>query len=158
MRKLRHGQQQSSTKQTKSRRAAGCLVAVAIVVAFTAQAIAAIPRSGGCWGTCGGDGGPVGGYFVVGDHQVQSFLIDEKCLGTGKYGLPNEIADVPSMPVSRNGKFQFKGEARRTASSGESPVHVTLTGTFLTPTKASITLMITYARCGTTHLTIVRHD
>jgi hypothetical protein len=141
------------------RRVAGCLLPVAVVFALAGQATAAKPRSGVCWGTCGGDSGPVGGYFVVAKNQVQGFLISEKCLGTGRSGLLNEITNVPNMSVNRGGSFSFNGKAQRaTLSRGQSvrrSVKVTLMGMFVTPTKASISLKIGYKKCGTKHATIV---
>jgi hypothetical protein len=101
----------------------------------------------------------VGGYFVVAKNQVQGFLISEKCLGTGRSGLLNEITNVPNMSVNRGGSFSFNGKAQRaTLSRGQSvrrSVKVTLMGMFVTPTKASISLKIGYKKCGTKHATIV---
>jgi len=124
--------------------------------------VGATPRAG-CWGTCGGDEGPVGGFFFVpADHkQVQEFGYEDKCLGIRSIpqpvGPPARVGyglELPNMTVS-GGRFNFKGTGEAYANSSK-PTHVrlVLTGTFKTPKEAIVMLHVSHHGCSATRLTI----
>lgn len=129
---------------------------------LTTSTLAATPRAG-CWGRCGGDLGPIGGYFVVQSHAVEMFLIEEKCLGTRSVAQPagppisegDELGPLPNIAVNHAGRFTFTGTTDRQTSTDKSrKVKVQLSGTFVSATRASVSLTIHYKRCGTTHIIV----
>jgi hypothetical protein len=135
------------------RGAAGTALAIASLAAFAAAAMAASPKTG-CWGACGGDRGPVGGFFQVSQKKVESFAASAACLGRGSFGLENEVYGVPNMNV-RAGKFSFTGTAKRSVTVHTSrPVRIALNGKFITSTRATVSLTIHYKSCRALHLTI----
>lgn len=147
--------QQAGTSRRAWRRAAGSALSIVLVAAFAAAAMAATPKAG-CWGTCGGDRGPVGGFFEVSHNKVESFAASAACLGRDQFGLENGVYDVPNLRV-HSGKFSFVGTAKRSVSTQTfRSVHIALNGKFTTSTKATVSLTIHYKSCGTLHLTI-RH-
>jgi hypothetical protein len=123
--------------------AGGCLCAGAIAI----QAGGAIPKSDPCWGTCGGDSGPVHGYFQTAGRKVIGFEDEQKCLGKEQDGLGDVLAISKSLAVSSTGAFTFKGEASAYINAVKTPVPVSLTGHFTTLASASISLTITYSGC-----------
>jgi hypothetical protein len=121
---------------------------------FAIAAHAARPTAG-CWGTCGGPQGPVGGYFSVSGGKVTGFEDTQACLGKTTYGT-DYLRIARALNVSSAGAFSYSGSAE--ISDISSPkvirsVSVKLSGTFTTPKSATVTLTIT--SCGTKHLTIL---
>ncbi len=154
-----------------SRRLAVAAAAVASLIAglaLVASVLAATPKAG-CWGTCGGDEGPVGGFFNVTGHKiVGGILIELKCLGTHRIALPagqhavvgDELA-VPefgyspsgrprqpsSILISKGGHFSYRGEAQRLQGNEQKSVEVDVSGEFLSSTRAQIRFAIAYGNC-----------
>jgi hypothetical protein len=166
---------QQRWRRTFTQRAAlaGLTALFAIVlVAPAAAKVPPAPLAGTCWGTCGGDSGPVGGYFILGKrhkhhsttYRVRDFTVSESCLGTEVFGtdaLP--LFGVPVMRVKlgldeSHYKFSYSGTAKRaTNPPGSATVQVNLQGTFVSSTKAHISLQIDYGQCTTDNFTVVRH-
>jgi len=152
----------------------GVLAALVLLpAAATPVAEAGTPKpKNGCWGRCGGDQGPVGGYFVVAGGHVTEFGDGDQCLGKSngiddvltfsEYMTGGTVKQI-KLPI-KNDRFSFKGDAWRTATGAASesggaettyvPTHVELSGKFVSATKALVTLTIHDAACGTKHLTI----
>lgn len=117
---------------------------------------AAKPESAPCWGTCGGDSGPVGGYFTIVKDSVTQFRISETCLGRN-HGLEDEVFITKNLPISASGAFSFTGEGQRTSASSPTPLPVKLSvkGEFTTPARATVTMTIEYGACPAEHATII---
>jgi hypothetical protein len=150
------------------------VVAIA-ALAFAVSVLAATPKAG-CWGTCGGDSGPVKGYFTVQNHKiVGGFEIELRCLGLEKIPQPvgpplteGNVLQVPPLPpvrtgqtgnpppiaISDSGRFSYKGLATRRQGKRDFKIKVHMTGDFVTPTKARISLAIPYRTCGTQRVTV----
>jgi hypothetical protein len=92
----------------------GALCVCAAVVA--ALAAGAIPKADQCWGTCGGDSGPVHGYFQTAGRKVVGFEDEQRCLGTQQGGLGDVLAIGKSLPVSSAGAFAFTGRRPLTST------------------------------------------
>jgi hypothetical protein len=144
-------------------------------LAASAVALAATPKAG-CWGTCGGDRGPVGGTFMVQHSRVVGFAAELKCLGTRKIPQPpgrpavvvGNLIEVPPQTVPtkpgqrlvqppipiRKGRFDYTGTARRYSGQRSYKVKVDLAGRFVTSTEAKVALTIAYGKCGTQRLVI----
>lgn len=146
-------------------------VGAALVLAGSALAV---KPSAGCWGTCGGDVGPVHGYFVISEGKIMNGVEAEfRCLGVQQIkqptGPPAAVGDtlvVPapanshslpsSLKISKGGHFSFHGDGQRISGSKTSKVMVDLSGEFVSTTKALLTFHIAYGNCGAQHLTIKR--
>jgi hypothetical protein len=152
------------TVGTLVKRVAPGLAAFAVLAALAAPTLAAKPHHGLCWGTdCHASShGPIGGAFAVQHNHVKFFEISERCLGD-YHGSVNFLTVQSGMAIGRSGGFSHSGKAllsrEVSTPSGASTPYVTidLTGRFVTPTKASITLKIDYGSCGTKHVTISGH-
>ena len=117
----------------------------------------------GCFGTCGGDQGPVDGFFVVSDNrkQVQQFANEDKCLGTRSIGFAGgqhvTVGDelmLPTMAV-HEGRFHFKGTGKVYAGGAKMKhVHAVLDGRFTTARVAVVVLKLAHAGCSTIRQTI----
>lgn len=149
-------------RSSAPRRVGGWSIGFMVGLVFAASGVAATPHAG-CWGTCGGDLGPIGGYFVVQSHKIEMFVIEEKCLGTRSVPLPvgpaaiegDELGPLPNITIDSAGRVSFNGTThRQTSHDQQRNVNVQLTGRFLTATKASLSLTIHYRACGTRHLTL----
>lgn len=155
-------------KKGKGRRAAAARVVFAAIAleAVTLPVLATAGPRGGCWGTCGGDRGPVDGYFVVGTGadkgKLSSFMIEEKCLGVTRIPQPvgpafkagYELGPLPTLKISASGHFSFDGKTQRDSSHGRRRVGVRLSGSFVNSTKVKMSLKIDYGSCGTKHITM----
>jgi hypothetical protein len=144
----------------------GRVLAAIAAVAVTLPAAAAAAPKAGCWGTCGGDRGPVDGYFVVGTGadkgKLVGFLIEEKCLGVTSIPQPvgppfkagYELGPLPTMKISASGHFSFDGKTNRTSAHGRRKAGVRLNGSFVNSTKVEISLKVDYGSCGPMHITM----
>lgn len=119
-----------------------CACAVAIQLAG-----AATPKSDLCWGTCGGDSGPVHGYFETVGGKVSDFEDEQLCLGKQQEGQGDVFLIGKSLRVDSAGAFSFTGRATAYIKGVKTAVPVTLKGNFTTPTSASITLSISSKGC-----------
>jgi hypothetical protein len=156
----------SQAQRPRRRRALlGSAITVVVLVAVALPALAAAPKSG-CWGTCGGDEGPVGGFFITANHKVTQFSIELKCLGLEKIPQPvgpaavvgDELGPLPTLKISKSQHFSFHGKA--TAQQPKKPIKVpvSLEGSFATVRKAKIALKVGFGSCRTMHLTIPLRD
>lgn len=102
-----------------------------------AHRLAATPNAG-CWGTCGGDEGPVHGYFYVSAGKIVNGVEAEfRCLGvqkvrfvTGPPAVEGDTFVVPrpvnsqslpsSLKISKGGHFSFDGYGERISGSKRS--------------------------------------
>jgi len=138
------------------------LLAAAVATGLASGVWAAVPSSAArpetapCWGRCGGDSGPLGGYFTIVKGSVSQFRISEKCLGMN-HGLEDEVIVAKNMPITAAGSFSFSGEGQRTSSSTTTslPVKLSVQGDFTTPARAAVTLTIGYGSCAMQHVTIL---
>jgi hypothetical protein len=142
-------------------RAAMLVLAISLTASLlVGAAFAARPHNGGCWGTCGGNSGPVGGFFEIVKGQVREFRVSEGCLGVSKYGFESEVIVPPAMTIGPNGGFSFEKRGKRTSGEGEHasliPVKLTVKGKFVTSTMADVSVTIAFGHCGTKHLRIKR--
>jgi hypothetical protein len=139
------------------------LVALTLALPGLAAAKPHAPKPhAGCWGQCGGDRGPVGGYFILQDNKVETFTIEEKCLGTFKFAQPvgppfiagEDLGPIPNLKISRSEHFSYTGTTQRQTAKGERAVKVDLQGSFVTPSRVSISLAIAFGKCKTSHFTL----
>jgi hypothetical protein len=108
-----------------------------------------------CWGTCGGDSGPVGGYFTTTKTgAVANFSISEKCLGIVK-GFEDHILIPVTLRVN-DGSFVFTGVAQKWAdgAAGPTPLKLSLEGKFVGPKQATVSITFKSGSCGTQQATI----
>ncbi len=126
------------------------------------------PATGGCWGTCGGQNGPVDGFFFLaksgGDYRLKEFTVSEACLGREEdSNAPLSLYGIPTMTAKRSGKtglfeFSYRGRAQRPVPpQGSASLEVELKGAFVSATKAKVSLQMEYGNCGTDQLTIRHH-
>lgn len=144
-----------------SRRHTGTTRTIAIVLGaltafvLAAGAQAATPKPG-CWGTCGGPAGPVGGVFFVMEGKVTDFGYTESCLGSTTDGS-DYFHLTKAIAVAAGGSFSYAGPAAVSdLSSGKSlySVHVTLAGSFTSTVKATVKITVAHRGCMTKQLSI----
>ena len=145
---------------------------LAACLAVAVSALAATPKAG-CWGTCGGDEGPVGGFFTVKGHRVIGGVSAEfRCLGVqdidqpaGPPAVVGDLFEVPapasrtaatttSLKINRHGHFSFHGYGERIHGKHTSRIMVSLSGEFVSATEALLTFHIAYGSCATQRLTV----
>jgi hypothetical protein len=126
---------------------------VCFVPAASASGVKPVPNA--CWGTCGGDSGPVGGYFTTTKTgAVATFSISEKCLGIVK-GFEDHILIPVTLRVN-DGSFAFTGMAQKWADGaiGPAPLQVSLKGKFVSSKEATVSITFKSGSCGTQAATI----
>jgi hypothetical protein len=133
-----------------------------------ASAQGAVPMAG-CYGTCGGDFGPMpAALFVSSQSTLEGFAIAERCLGrrqaTGPVG---EVVDendaigwpppttttrsAPPMPKIRGGRVVSEGKAHIDGEPSKPDVSFKLVVTFPTPSEARGILSVKYSNCKPFH-------
>lgn len=145
------------------------LLALAFGAALAVPSLAAQPRAGDCWGgDCYSSASPKvdDSGFEVGNNSVEGLTIQESCLGSHGHGRNREVDrlyNFSNAEISASGTFDITaaGDDSATIANGtESGKNITVTnvtGKFVTPTKAEISLTIHYRSCGTKHVTILGH-
>lgn len=143
------------------------LLGVSAVAVSSAWATAPPKPKSGCWGTCGGVQGPVGGYFELRNGHVVNFADADSCLGRQPNGLDNQITltvFTTSPPIQKklaikHDAFRFAGEAFMPVPAAEgvnyAMIPIELKGKFVSARKAQVSLTFIHdGSCGTKHLTI----
>jgi hypothetical protein len=99
--------------------------------------------------------GPLGGNLNVSGTNPESiyrFVYAHKCLGIAN-NLSNEVDVSTSIPVDKSGAFKFKGNGTLIGIRPKS-IPLSISGTFVTPVLAKITLAIKYRNCKPVKLTL----
>ena len=144
-------------------------IAVFVAGLILAPSVSAATPKAGCWGTCGGDEGPVGGFFMVANHKIVGGIsIELKCLGTQRIpqpvGPPAVVGETLAVPkfgysasgkpqgpsailISKSGHFSYHGKAQRLAGKKEKSVQGDLSGEFLSATEAQVRFAVAYGSC-----------
>jgi hypothetical protein len=133
------------------RRTVVAIASLALVgfVVFGSTALAAKPKSFGCWSAKGGciGGGRIS--FFTQHGTVAIFTDSVLCGGPG--GENHQFHISKAIPLTKDNTFSYSGPAVLLYT--KTTVPVTLSGDFPTSTTAKVTFTVKYKSCGTYHQT-----